>query len=255
MENMSYWQQAASELKNLRKLMFAALICALTIVVGFFYITVGENLRVYFTFFFKAVGCAVYGPVVGVIAAIVTDTLNFFMFPTGPYFPGYVLSECVGSLIFSFFLYRRKITVTRVFLSKLLVNLLVNVLLGSLWSKILYGQGYLFYLAKSILKNTLLLPLEVIALSALFALVIPVFSRFGLLQKHEKKDIEKLGLSSSAFTVFSLSCLLGGICSLGYGYFYSPSLAFSILGVMLLVLGIGLAIAGGIFHKRKKTQE
>lgn len=255
MEKMSYWQQAVSELKSLRKLMFAALICALTIVVGFFYITVGENLRVYFTFFFKAVGCAVYGPVVGVIAAIVTDTLNYFMFPTGPYFPGYLLGECISSLIFSFFLYRRKITVTKVFLSKFLVNMLVNVLLGSLWSKILYGQGYLFYLAKSLLKNTLLLPLEVIALSALFALVVPVFSRFKLLQKHEKEDLQKLGVSSSAFTVFSLSCLLGGLCSFGYGYFYSQALVFTILGIVLILLGIGLAIAGPVYRRRKETAE
>lgn len=251
MEKMSYWQQAASELKNLRKLMFAALICALTIVVGFFYITVGENLRVYFTFFFKAVGCAVYGPVLGIIAAIVTDTLNFFLFPTGPYFPGYVLSECVSSLIFSFFLYRRKITVTKVFLSKFLVNMIVNVTMGSLWSKILYGQGYLFYLAKSLLKNTLLLPMEVIALSALFALLIPSFSRFGLLPKHEKEDLRKLTVSSSALKVFGLSLWVGGLCSLGYGHFYSEELVFQILGFVLMGVGVIVAIFSRLRIKKK----
>lgn len=251
LEEKSYWQQAASELKDLRKLMFAALICAMTIVIGAFYITVGENLRVYFTFFFKAVGCAVYGPVVGVIAAIVVDTLNFLMFPSGPYFPGYMLGECVSALIFSTFLYRRKITVTKVFFSKLLVNMVVNVALGSLWSKILYGQGYFFYLVKSLLKNTLLLPLEVIALCALFSLVIPAFARFRLLPKHEKEDLRKLTLSSSALKVFGLSLWVGGLCSLGYGRFFSGEFVFQILGIVLM--GVGAIV--GIFSRLRVKKE
>ncbi|MGN0981300.1 MAG: folate family ECF transporter S component, partial [Candidatus Limivicinus sp.] len=91
-----YWKSAAGELKSLKRLVFAALMCALSIVVGALYVTVGDNLRVYFTFFITAVGCAVYGPVVGMLVAAVTDTLNFLLFPSGPYFPGYMLSEMLA---------------------------------------------------------------------------------------------------------------------------------------------------------------
>ena len=126
----TYWRNALGEVKKLRQLTFAALICALSIVVGGFFITVGDNLRIYFTFFITAVGCAVYGPVLGVMVAAVTDTLNYIIFPTGAYFPGYLLSEMAGALIYSLLLYRKKITVVRLFGAKFLVNYLVNVTLG-----------------------------------------------------------------------------------------------------------------------------
>ena len=161
--------------QKVRQLTFAALICALSIVVGGFFITVGDNLRIYFTFFITAVGCAVYGPVLGVMVAAVTDTLNYIIFPTGAYFPGYLLSEMAGALIYSLLLYRKKITVVRLFGAKFLVNYLVNVTLGCLWSQILYGKGYLYYLVKSLIKNSLMLPLEVMALAALFSVLLPTF--------------------------------------------------------------------------------
>lgn len=252
----SYWFCAVGELKKLRMLTFAALTCALSIVVGALYIVVGDNLRVYFTFFITAVGCAVYGPVMGVLVAAVTDTLNFIMFPSGPYFPGYMLGEMLAALIYGGFLYRKKITVLRLFFSKLLVNYIVNVLLGCLWSKILYGQGYLYYLVKSVIKNTLLLPLEVITLCAMFSMLIPVFSRFGLLPAHEEKQLQKLKLSSSVYPVMALSCLLGGACSYYYSFTQESNvLGFEIFAYALAAAGIILLIFGVRSGIKRKKQE
>lgn len=171
----SYWSAAWKEVKDLRRLTFAALICALSIVVGGFFITVGDNLRVYFTYFITSVGCAVYGPILGLMVAAVTDTLNYVLFPSGAYFPGYLLSEMAGALIYSLFLYRKKITVLRLFGAKFCVNYLVNVGLGCLWSQILYGKGYVYYMVKSLIKNSMLLPLEVMTMAALFSVLVPTF--------------------------------------------------------------------------------
>ena len=250
-----YWKSAARELKSLKRLVFAALMCALSIVVGALYVTVGDNLRVYFTFFITAVGCAVYGPVVGMLVAVVTDTLNFLLFPSGPYFPGYMLSEMLAALIYALFLYRRKITVLRLFSAKFLVNYICNVLLGSLWSQMLFGKGYLYYLVKSLVKNTLLLPLEVMAMAALFAVLVPVFSRMGLLPGHEKKDLEKLTVSSSAFTVFGLSCLIGGGCSFYYSTTVESPLTFQVLAAVLGVLAVVLFVLGPVLRRKKHKAE
>lgn len=252
MEKTTIMQQAVRDLKDLRKLLFAALICALSVVVSSVFITVGENLRIYFTFFLTAVGASVYGPIVGVLAAIVTDTLSFFAFPSGPYFPGYMLSEVCNALIYSIFLYRRKITLLRLFSARLLVNGLVNVLLGSLWSKMLFGQGYLFYLVKSVVKNALLLPLEVIALAALFALLIPPFSRLKLLPPHEKKDLRQLGISQSVYYIFSTSFALAGACSLYYGQKYSESIVFTVLGCVLLLIAAVIMATKLFVHRNEE---
>lgn len=256
MEQTGYWRAAVKELKSLKRLVFAALMCALSIVIGALYVVVGDNLRVYFTFFVTAVGCAVYGPVMGMLTAAVTDTLNFFLFPSGPYFPGYMLSEMAAALIYGLFLYRKKITVLRLFGAKFLVNYLVNVGLGCLWSQMLYGKGYLYYLVKSLVKNSLLLPLEVMALAALFAVLVPVFSRFGLLMDHEKREIQKLTVGESAFPVFGLSCLIGGGCSVYYsGTLHSGGTGFLALGGCLMVLGLGLLVVGPLIRWRKQTDK
>lgn len=247
----TYWRSALGEVKKLRQLTFAALICALSIVVGGFFITVGDNLRIYFTFFITAVGCAVYGPVLGVMVAAVTDTLNYIIFPTGAYFPGYLLSEMAGALIYSLLLYRKKITVVRLFGAKFLVNYLVNVTLGCLWSQILYGKGYLYYLVKSLIKNSLMLPLEVMALAALFSVLLPTFSRIGLLPGHSQKELRRLRFTAAAFPVLGLSALISGLCS----YYYSTTQTtgtdlFLGMTVFLCLLGAGLLIAGGVYNHR-----
>lgn len=245
----AYWKSAADEIKRLRMLTFGALIAALGIAFSGMYIVVGENLRIYFSFLITAVGCSVYGPVVGVLVAAVTDTLGYVMFPTGAYFPGYLLSEMAGALIYSLFLYRKKITVLRIYGAKFLVNYLINVLLGCLWSKILYGQGYFYYLVKSLIKNTLLLPLEVISLSALFAFLIPVFSRFGLMEKHDGRDLERLKLSRSVIPVISISCVLASVCS-GYYWYTAGKVVFLILGMFFLSTGAVL-----LLWRRKKERK
>lgn len=251
----SYWRAAAMEVKNLRRLMFAALISALSIVIGGFYVAVGENLRVYFTFFLTATGCAVYGPVLGIMAAAVTDTLNYLLFPSGAYFPGYLLSEMVAALIYSLFLYRKRITVLRLFGAKLLVNYLVNVAMGSLWSQILFGKGYLYYLVKSLIKNSLLLPVEVIIMAAVFAAVIPIFSRVGMLPQHNGKALRRLSVSASAPLVLGLDCLFGGACSLYYrATLESGGTAFLVLAGVLGAIGLGLIVFGWL-RNRKMDRE
>lgn len=245
-----YWLCACGELKKLRMLTFGALCCALGVVIGGLYVAVGENLRVYFTFFVTAMGCAVYGPVMGMLVAAVTDTLNFIMFPTGPYFPGYMLGEMLGALIYGGMLYRKKITILRIFLAKFGVNYIVNVLLGCLWSRILYGKGYLYYLVKSLIKNTLLLPVEVMALGAMFALLIPVFAQMGLLPRHRGEQIDALNISGSVYPVLGLSFLLGGGCSLYYT-FIEPQWIWRSLTALLL--GAGSILLGVGFFKSRKN--
>ncbi len=189
-----YWAGSAKELKNVRHLVFAALICAITVALdGIARIPLFMGLEIKLTFFVIAFGCAVYGPVTGMLLAAVVDTLCFFIANTGyAYFPGYMVTEVLVSLIYGLFFYRQKITLPRLLGAKLCTNYLCHVGLNALWSSILYGKGYLFYLGSSLIKNTLLLPVEVLIMAAFFALAIPPFAKLGLLPAHNQKDLQKL---------------------------------------------------------------
>lgn len=246
----AYWRAACGELKKLNRLVLAAVICALCVVLGGFYIPLTNSLQIHFTFFVVAVGCAVYGPVTGMAVAAAADLINYFLFLGGyPYFPGYMVSEMLTALIFGLFLYRQKITVFKLFFSKVLINFPVNVLLGALWSRILYDKGYLFDLWQRLIKNTLLLPLEVIALAAFFAMMIPFLSRAKLLPAHGAAELRKLTFNASVFPVLALSCLLGGGCSVYYAVTAANAPLFYIFGGVLLAAAVALPIIGRVLHK------
>ena len=182
----SYWRTAALELKDLRMLTLAAVVVALRVVLSGLYIPLGDNLHIFFSFFINGLGSAVYGPLMGLLSGFAADVLGYVIHPTGPFFFGYVLSTMLGSFFYGFFLYRARFTVLRVVLAKLSVNLLVNVGLGSLWSAILYGKGYYYYLAKGLVKNLGLLPVEAALLFLFLKAAAPFCVRMGLIPKQEK---------------------------------------------------------------------
>ena len=181
-----YWRACAGEFTSLRSLSVAALMIALHVVLGFINIPVGESLRVKFVYLADMMCMLLCGPLVGIPAAIASDLLSFAVYPTGAFFPGYTLSCVVEFLICGLILYRRPVTVLRLFLSRMLVNLISHVLLGSLWSAMLMGKAYLYYAGKSILKNLFLLPFEVMLLCLLLGLLLPILTQLRLIP-HQKR--------------------------------------------------------------------
>ncbi len=184
----SYWRTALRELQNLRMLTLAAIVVALRIVLSGLYIPLGDILNIFFGYFVNSLGAAIYGPVVALLSGFATDVLGYFVHPTGPFFPGYVLSTMLGSFFYALFFYRARVTALRVVLAKLSVNLLVNVGLGALWSAIQFSKGYYYYLVKSLAKNIGLLPVEALLLWLFLRAMAPICTKNGLLPKQEKKN-------------------------------------------------------------------
>ncbi len=175
-----YWKEAARQFSSVRMLAVCAMFIALRVALSSLFIPVTENLRIYFTYFVTALGATIYGPLMALAEGFISDLLGYALFPSGAFFPGYTLSAMLGSLFFALFLYRRKLTIARVFLCKLTINVLVNILLGSLWSALLYGKGYIYYVTKSVVKNTVLLPVEVIVLLVVLYTMNPLLVRLRL---------------------------------------------------------------------------
>ena len=136
-----YWRTARRELNNPRVLAFSGLVCAMAIVLESLPIyLMGPSLKIYFSFLAVSLGCSGYGE---------------------PYFPGYLVTAVLSGLIYGVMLYRRKPTLPRIIVTRLIINYGSNVLLGSVWKAMLYGKGYLYYLTSGAVKNTIMLPIEV----------------------------------------------------------------------------------------------
>ena len=177
----AYWKTAAAELKNYRALVFSALMIAACIVLSHCKIPLGENLSLSVTFLARALCALVCGPVVVILFGAAEDTLSFFLSSGGyPYFPGYMLTTILGCMIYALFFYRAKITWRRIILAKVITNI-QNVLLGSLWSAMLYSKGYIYYLTTSAVKNALYLPLQILMLGFLLQALLPVLHKTGKL--------------------------------------------------------------------------
>ena len=176
----AYWRAAAREVKNPKSLILAALFIALELVISSFYIPVGENLRVYFSFFVKSLAGMIYGPLMGLLTGFIGDILGYILRPSGPFFPGYTLTAMAGSFLHGLFFYRAKIGPVRVILARISVVLVCNIGMNCLWSAILYGKGYYYYLASSLVKNGLLFPVEIILRFLFLRLMIPILERAGL---------------------------------------------------------------------------
>ena len=181
----AYWADARAQLKNVRMLTLAGIITAASIVLESFPIyLLGTSLKIYFSFLVISLGCYVYGPAVGILVGFANDTLGFLISSFGePYFPGYLITAMLSGLIYGTLLYRQRITVLRLVMVRLVINYGSNVLLGSVWKAMLYGKGYYYYFTTGLVKNTTMLPIEVLLMVLMFQLALPALARSGLLPK------------------------------------------------------------------------
>lgn len=182
-----YWETAAAELRNPRSLVFAGLTVALGTVLSTLYIPVGLNLRITGAFLAVALGSMVFGPVVGLSAGLAYDLVGFLLMPATVFFPGYTLSTMLEFFLYGIFFYRRPLSILRIFSCKFLVDFGIHVGLGALWSHMLYEKGYLYFLTKSLVKNAVMLPVEVLLLAAVFQVFLPVLVRGDIIPKPKSR--------------------------------------------------------------------
>lgn len=183
----AYWKEAARRLKDVRVLAVTALLIAVSIAITTLYIPLPNNLHVFFDYTPKALCAAVCGPVAALGVGFVMDILGFLVRPMGAFFPGYTVTTMVAMLIYALGFYRQKMTIPRIALTKLAVNVICNIGLNSLWSSMLYGKAFVVYLISGTTKNLLLWPVEVLVMAVIFRLVTPVLEKQGLIASQKKK--------------------------------------------------------------------
>ncbi len=211
-----YWRTAAQELKNPRILVFAALMIALRVAlkpVGF---NLGPGMQINTAFVINALGAMTFGPVVAMLAAAVSDTLGCLLFPTGPYFFPFIFIEIAGSLIFALFLYRTKVTPTRVILSRFCIDFFVNILLNApimaLYYHLVMGKSYAMFQIPHIIKNLCMFPVESFFLTLFLALMLPILYRSNLIADSG----EELRFNRKHAAIIVSLFLVAASCVVGY---------------------------------------
>ena len=168
---------SAMEFKRLRSLTGMGLLLALSIVLSFFTVQVTPTIKVGVGFLVTALLGMMYGPVAGGLAAGAGDIIKFIIKPTGPFFPGYTLNAILGGVIYGLFFYKMKPSLPKAIVAKTTVTFLVNIVLGTLWSAILYNKAFWGILGSRVIKNLTLLPIEIILLFFVLTVVVKIVQR------------------------------------------------------------------------------
>lgn len=147
-------------------------------------IPIAADLKINVGFFINALGAMVFGPVVAALSAAVSDTLGCLLFPSGVYFFPFIFTEMAGSLVFALFLYRARVTATRVILSRFCVDFFVNIVMTSpimaWYYHVVFNKSYALFQLPRIFKNLALFPLESVLLILFLMAMIPLAYRMHL---------------------------------------------------------------------------
>ena len=216
----AYWKDAAKELTKVRMLVVAAVLIALRVALKSVPIPIAPpTLMLNLGFFVNALGAMIFGPVVAIVAAAISDTLGCILFPTGPYFFPFIFTEIAGSLIFALFLYRAPLTNSRVIWSRFCVCFLVNVVIQTpimlLYYKMILGRSYAIFDLPRILKNLVMFPIESVLLILFLDVMNPVTYRMQLTYSPPSK----MRMNKGQVALLLALLIVGGAATGGYAWY------------------------------------
>lgn len=136
----------------------------------------------------------ILGPYYAILIGALGDLIGSIFWPFGAYNIGFTISSALTGLIFGMFLYEKpnsqnemstenckksqfKFTL-RAIISNILVTVFVNILLNSLWLKIMYEKAYIYYLSQRIVTQVIMLPIYIILIISLRKILKPTLQKY-----------------------------------------------------------------------------
>lgn len=117
----------------------------------------------------SALSGALLGPFYATITAVAYDILDFFLSNSGfMFFPGFTLSAGLGGLFYGLGLWHKEKNLKNIFLTVLAITIIINIILNTIWIKIMYGGAWVALIQPRLIKNLISLPLNTLALYYIF---------------------------------------------------------------------------------------
>ena len=144
------------------------------------------NVRIGFGFVALVIAAVVHGPVAAALVGGLGDMIGAIAFPTGSYFPGFTLTQVLMGLSFGLALYRKPLHVSdanavdphtdgaassvlnaalplplRATFAVLFNQLVLSLLMNTLWISILYGSSFTGLLTTRVMQATVTAPIQI----------------------------------------------------------------------------------------------
>ncbi|MFC6322916.1 folate family ECF transporter S component [Companilactobacillus baiquanensis] len=140
---------------SVHELTWMAILIALEMVLSRF--SIGSNaLQVGFSFVAMGLIGYYFGPYKAAIAMAIADIMKMVILPSsGGFFWGFTVSAIVGGIIYGFMLYNKKVTITRVLITTVLVVVIVNTLMNTWWIHMISNAPYWVLLTPRLIKEAI----------------------------------------------------------------------------------------------------
>lgn len=168
-----------------KKIILAALLLALLIILSRFLSIKTPIVTISFSFV-PIMLCAIWlGPKWTVLISVLGDLIGATLFPFGSFFIGYTITAAVSAFIYGWLLYKKeedtyteKQFIFRVILASVLVTVIANVGLNTLWLTITTGKAFMVLMASRIVKELIMIPVKVITMIFLERVLRKPFNKY-----------------------------------------------------------------------------
>ena len=125
-----------------------------------------NSLKLSLDFVPVVISAILFGPFPAMIISILADVLGAFLFPVGPFFPGFTVTAAMTGLLYGFLLYKDQ-SMPRIVLAVLLQQGILSLLLNTFWLKVLYGLPYLPTLVGRLVQAGVMSALQIVLIPLL----------------------------------------------------------------------------------------
>lgn len=101
-----------------------------------------QSLKLSLDFVPIVIAGILFGPVPAMLVSILADVLGAFVFPVGPYFPGFTVTAALTGLLYGALLHEKQ-SMPRIALAVGVQQWVLSLLLNSFWLCVLYEWPYL----------------------------------------------------------------------------------------------------------------
>lgn len=157
-------------MRRSKKIILTAVLLALLVVLSRFLSIKTPLMKISFAFV-PTMLCATWlGWKWTVLLNLLGDLIGATLFPTGPFFIGYTISTVIAGFIYGALLYQKtshsltqKQLIMRAIIATILVAIIVNMGLNTLWTSLTSGKAFWPLLGTRIVKQLLMVPIHVVA--------------------------------------------------------------------------------------------
>lgn len=158
-------KQNTKKLFNVQTMVVLGVLVAMEIILSRFLSIAAWNMKIGFSFVPIAIAALSYGPIAAGIVAALGDFVGALLFPIGAYFPGFTLSAFLTGILFGVFLYKKQ-TVLRVAGAVIVNQMILSLLINSIWISILYGTPVIPLMGTRIIQCLIMIPIQFVIISS-----------------------------------------------------------------------------------------